>query len=88
MKNRILLAGILLLPLALFFFPQYANRAALNEIMIGLIAACVVASSNYVLNELLDAKFDRFHPEKKHRPLAAGRISRNAALLEWLVLSA
>jgi len=84
-KNLFVLPGI---PLALFFFPQYANRAALNEIMIGLIAACVVASSNYVLNELLDAKFDRFHPEKKDRPLAAGRISRHMAWLEWFVLSA
>lgn len=31
------------------------------------ISTCLVASSNYVINEWLDAKFDRFHPTKKHR---------------------
>jgi 4-hydroxybenzoate polyprenyltransferase len=83
-KNLFVLPGI---PLALFFFPQYAERHILPEILLGLLAACIIASSNYVLNELLDAQFDQFHPEKKDRPLAAGRISRPLAWLEWATLS-
>jgi len=30
------------------------------------------ASSNYVINEMLDAPFDRLHPTKKNRPSACG----------------
>ena len=84
-KNLFVLPGV---PLALFFFPEQANPHALQQIVIGLLAACIIASSNYVLNELLDAKFDRFHPEKKHRPLAAGLMPRSHAIIEWLLLSA
>lgn len=38
-------------------------------------AACsMVASSVYILNDLLDLPADRAHPRKRHRPLAAGRV--------------
>jgi 4-hydroxybenzoate polyprenyltransferase len=45
-----------------------------------------VASSNYVINEILDAPFDRHHPTKRHRPLAAGRVGPAIAYILWLVL--
>ena len=35
-----------------------------------MISVCLVASSNYVINEILDAPYDRLHPVKKN---AAGR---------------
>lgn len=54
----------------------------------GLIAIGLVSSSNYVLNELLDAPYDRLHPLKKDRPAAAGSIRTPLAVLEWLVLFA
>ena len=38
------------------------------------LAAGLVASSNYVLNEILDAKYDRLHPVKKNRPVPSGDI--------------
>jgi len=56
--------------------------------MIGFAAACLIASSNYVLNEILDADKDTFHPEKKDRPIPSGRVSLRAAYAEWLVLAA
>lgn len=83
-KNLFVLPGV---PLALFFFPELANSSMWGLVLLGLVATCVVASSNYVINELLDAHFDRFHPVKKDRPLAAGRISRPLAWLLWIVLS-
>jgi decaprenyl-phosphate phosphoribosyltransferase len=57
--------------------------------MIGLAvaSACLVASSNYTINEWLDAPEDRKHPEKKHRPSAAGRIKGSLAYLQWIVLA-
>jgi 4-hydroxybenzoate polyprenyltransferase len=39
------------------------------------LATCFIASANYVINEWLDAEFDRFHPVKKNRAVVAGGMS-------------
>jgi decaprenyl-phosphate phosphoribosyltransferase len=36
---------------------------------------CLVASANYGINEILDAKSDSHHPQKKHRAIPSGRVS-------------
>jgi 4-hydroxybenzoate polyprenyltransferase len=46
-----------------------------KTLCISFIAFCLVASSGYLFNDLLDLEADRKHPEKKARPLAAGQIS-------------
>lgn len=43
-------------------------------VLFSLLPACLVASANYILNEILDAPFDRMHPTKKHRAVAAGTV--------------
>lgn len=40
------------------------------------------ASADYVINELLDAETDRFHPAKAARPAASGAIT--TVPLPWL----
>jgi len=47
-----------------------------------------VASGMYLLNDVLDAEADRQHPEKRHRPVAAGHISIPTALSVGVVLVA
>lgn len=49
---------------------------------IGLLSLSMVASSNYVLNEWLDAKSDKFHPTKKNRTAVTNRL--NPALVYLL----
>lgn len=44
-------------------------------VMLSLVPACLVASANYIINEILDAPFDRMHPVKKLRAVAAGTVS-------------
>ncbi len=39
-----------------------------------LVPACLVASANYIMNEILDAPFDRLHPTKHLRSVAAGTV--------------
>jgi len=58
------------------------------ELPQALLATCLIASSNYVLNEILDAETDRFHPSKKDRPVASGKVRIPLAVLEWLGLAA
>ena len=48
----------------------------------------LISCSNYVLNELLDAPFDRFHPTKRIRPAACGLIPIPAAYARWLLMMA
>ncbi|MGV8163178.1 MAG: UbiA family prenyltransferase [Candidatus Nanoarchaeia archaeon] len=54
---------------------------------LGFVAFCLVSSLNYVINDLVDVKSDRCHPEKKNRPLASGRISKNLAVLLIVLLA-
>jgi 4-hydroxybenzoate polyprenyltransferase len=43
-------------------------------VVLSLIPACLVASANYIINEILDAPFDRVHPTKRLRPVPSGRV--------------
>jgi len=58
-----------------------------KNILVGLLATCLVASSNYVLNEMMDAPFDRFHPIKRSRPVPSGRVNITLAYFEWIALA-
>lgn len=53
---------------------------------LGILSTCLVASANYVINEWLDAEFDRHHPLKKSRPSAAGRVEGKYVLVEYILL--
>jgi 4-hydroxybenzoate polyprenyltransferase len=44
-------------------------------------AFCLVASAVYIVNDIADLEADRTHPEKKHRPLAAGTIPLTAGYI-------
>lgn len=46
---------------------------------VGIVALCLTASANYVLNALLDAESDRHHPTKRHRALPSGAVTRRTA---------
>jgi 4-hydroxybenzoate polyprenyltransferase len=51
-------------------------------------AFCLVSSAFYLLNDVSDYDSDRLHPEKRWRPVAAGFISKIAAVKAALVLFA
>jgi 4-hydroxybenzoate polyprenyltransferase len=82
-KNAFMLLGTLL---AFFYEPVSLKWGSISQLGLAFIATCLVASSNYVVNELLDGPFDSAHPDKKHRPVPSGKVRFNFALLEWLFL--
>lgn len=45
-----------------------------GKFIVGSISVCLVASANYVINEWLDAGFDKYHPVKKNRPSVVGDL--------------
>ncbi|MGD0345812.1 MAG: UbiA family prenyltransferase [Terracidiphilus sp.] len=61
-----------------------ASLALFWRTALGLLAVVAAASSNYVLNELLDAPFDRLHPTKYMRPAACGIIHVPLAYAQWI----
>lgn len=67
------------------------THASFNQfawpLLIGLISTCIVASANYVINEWLDAEFDRFHPVKKNRPSVNGNLKASLVYIEYGILS-
>ena len=48
---------------------------------LAFVAFCLLASSVYLLNDLLDLANDRQHPTKRRRPLAAGELHLALALV-------
>ncbi|PIN70696.1 hypothetical protein COV93_00350 [Candidatus Woesearchaeota archaeon CG11_big_fil_rev_8_21_14_0_20_43_8] len=63
---------VILLPL--FFHRKIFDIASIETIIMGLLVLCLISSVNYIINDSVDAKKDRLHPEKKRRPIASGRI--------------
>ena len=58
------------------------------RLVAGFLAVSLVASSNYVINEVLDAPSDLSHPVKRLRPVPSGRVNVPLAYVQWLVLMA
>lgn len=62
----------------LVFLPMLAAHqlelATAVQAMLAFVAFSLVASSTYILNDLLDLSADRAHPRKCLRPFASGRI--------------
>jgi 4-hydroxybenzoate polyprenyltransferase len=83
-KNAFMLLGVVL---AMFYEPSLLGWSSVPPLAIAVLATCLVASSNYVLNELLDGPHDRLHPSKRHRPVPSGRIRPAIAYAEWLALA-
>ena len=63
---------------ALVFMPMLAahqiNSQTFLTSLVAFVCFSLVASSVYVLNDLLDLSADRTHPRKKKRPFASGSI--------------
>lgn len=81
-KNIFLVPGVLLY---WFFHPESLEDLRVGALLLGLAGACLVASSNYILNEVLDAPRDRHHPEKRNRPVPSGKVHVPTAYGLWIV---
>jgi 4-hydroxybenzoate polyprenyltransferase len=82
-KNVFMLVGILL---ACFYNHAFLSLGSVGWVLLGLVATCLTASSNYVINEILDAPTDRHHPVKRNRPIPSGLVWLPLAYVEWIAL--
>jgi 4-hydroxybenzoate polyprenyltransferase len=51
------------------------------------LAFCLVSSSVYLFNDLMDREADRLHPTKRHRPIASGSVTVPTAIAMMLLLT-
>ena len=82
-KNVFVFPGIIA---AIGVDPAGTTTGLWSRIFVGLLSVCLVASSNYVINEVLDAPSDRSHPVKRNRPTPSGLVNVPLAYVQWLAL--
>lgn len=72
-KNAFVLA-------ALVFDRQLFNIPSLERTLLTFVIFCLVSSSVYLINDVMDIESDRIHPVKKNRPIASGKVPVSLAI--------
>lgn len=80
-KNVFIIPGI---ALAILLVDADQRKISILKLILGFLATCLIASANYVINEWLDAEFDKFHPTKKSRPVVGGNVKGQYVILEYV----
>ena len=74
-KNLLVFAGLI--------FSQGLERPVLvARAVAAFLVFCALSGAVYLFNDVTDAERDRNHPQKRHRPIASGRVPA------WLALGA
>jgi 4-hydroxybenzoate polyprenyltransferase len=70
--------NVLLAP-AIIFSDRFTDATGWLHVGLGFAAFCLLSSTGYVFNDLLDVEADRAHPKKRFRPIASGEVSPRGA---------
>ena len=82
-KNAFILPGVAIAILLTDFTFSYD---VIIKFILGFFSTCFIASANYVINEWLDAEFDKYHPTKKYRPVVSENMKLSYVLVEYALL--
>ena len=82
-KNSFIFVGTFL---AIYFFNIDLNINNILLIVLSFLFSSFISSVNYIINEILDAKYDKFHPEKKFRPIPSGKAKVKYLLVIIFIL--
>jgi len=69
-----------------FFSVKITDPTMTAKVIVCFICFCMVSSAVYILNDYTDIDEDKKHPQKKHRPLASGKVSKGHAGLLFITL--
>lgn len=72
--------------LPLFFAFQITDPVLFARAAAAFVSFSLLASSVYIFNDIRDIEDDQRHPVKKNRPLASGKVEKNAALVFMVCL--
>ncbi len=71
---------------ALVFDRQLLNITSLWHSVAGMLIFCLLSSSVYLFNDIMDIEADRKHPVKSKRPIASGQLPIRVALIASIIL--
>jgi 4-hydroxybenzoate polyprenyltransferase len=74
-KNLVIFAALV--------FDRQLSPSHIPELLrtiVGFLIFCLLSGVVYVINDISDVEADRNHPDKKHRPIAAGELPVNTAI--------
>ena len=69
------------------FFSEFFYLKLLENAAIAFVVFCLLSSSIYSLNDVMDCNSDKLHPKKKNRPIASGAISEIQGIIFSITLS-
>jgi 4-hydroxybenzoate polyprenyltransferase len=72
--------------IALIFDRKLLNPTYFLPTLAGFGLLCMVSSTVYLINDLVDIEADRAHPDKRHRPLPSGQLSKGVAVVAAVIL--
>ncbi|MEK7470989.1 MAG: decaprenyl-phosphate phosphoribosyltransferase [Patescibacteria group bacterium] len=70
---------------AIFLTGLLFEKSMFVRVAWSFVAFSFLSSGIYIINDILDAKVDRLHPQKKFRPIANGSLPIPIALLESFI---
>lgn len=73
---------------ALVFDEKLFQTGPLTRTFAGFVLFCLLSSTIYIINDLVDIEKDRQHPAKRKRPLASGQISPRTAIVAACAIAA
>lgn len=71
----------------LIFAQSLRDPQMLLQAGIAFVVFCALASSIYLLNDIMDRERDRLHPLKKFRPIASGELKVGTAVVAMIVVA-
>ena len=79
-KNLIVFAPIL-------FTGKLFDPRLFTQTTYAFLIFCLLSSTSYILNDIIDYNYDKKHPMKKYRPIASGAISIPQATFVVFILT-
>jgi len=64
---------------------KFGHPSTWLSVSLAFLSFSLLSSSLYIINDILDIKSDRSHPEKANRPIASGKISAYTGLFISLI---
>lgn len=77
----------LLVFLPLIFAGLLFNGNSILFVILAFISLCLISSTNYILNDIVDKNKDKLNPEKCQRPIASNKISTTTASIIAFILA-
>jgi 4-hydroxybenzoate polyprenyltransferase len=73
---------------ALVFDRKLTNPVLFAKTLVAFILLCLVSSTVYLINDLVDIEKDRQHPSKRLRPLPSGQLKPVVAIVAAILIPA